>query len=80
MKNACEVCELKKNFHRLSKIERIARVKMNKYNEVLSIFYHIRNALVHGRIAIPRDNTNNICYFLEDGKKKGEDFLVSVYL
>ena len=77
MKNACEVCELKKNFHKLSKTERIACVKMNKYNEVLSIFYHIRNALAHGRIAISRDNTNNIYYFLEDGKKKGENFFVS---
>jgi hypothetical protein len=77
MKNACEICKLKKNFCKIRDEERIAFVKAKNYNEVLSIFYHIRNALAHGRIAIMENSQKEIVYFLEDGKKKNEKFIVT---
>ncbi len=77
MKNACEVCKLKKNFCKNKNEERIAFVKVKNYNEVMSIFYHIRNSLAHGRIAIMENSQKEITYFLEDGKKKNEKFIVT---
>lgn len=77
MKNACEICKLKKNFCKNRDEERIAFVKAKNYNEVLSIFYHIRNALAHGRIAIMENSNKEIVYFLEDGRKKTENFIVT---
>ena len=77
MKNACEVCRLKKNFCKNKEEERIAFVSAKNYNEVLSIFYHIRNALAHGRIAIMENMDKEIVYFLEDGRKKNGNFIVT---
>lgn len=77
MKNACEVCKLKKNFSKSIEEERIAFVKARNYNEVLSIFYHIRNALAHGRVAIKKNSNKQIVYILEDGKKGNGKFIVT---
>lgn len=77
MKNACEVCKLKKDFSRNIDEERIAFVKVKNYNEVLSIFYHIRNALAHGRIAIKGNSNKQIVYILEDGRKSNGKFIVT---
>lgn len=48
-------------------------------NEWISLFYHIRNALAHGRIAM-FPNGDDITFVMEDGKsanKEGEGFYVS---
>ena len=50
MKSVCEKASLKKSFHKSRDIERIAIFK-GRYNEFLSICYHIRNAFAHGRLA-----------------------------
>lgn len=77
MKNVCEICNLKRNFCKIRDEERIAFATVKKYNEILSIFYHIRNALAHGRIAIMKNSNKEIVYFLEDGKKKDGKFIVT---
>ena len=45
-----------------------------RYNEFLSICYHIRNAFAHGRLAMyGYKNGSDIVFALEDGvKKKGK--------
>lgn len=77
MKNACEVCNLKKDFSRNIDEERVAFVKVKNYNEILSLFYHIRNSLAHGRIAIKENKKKQIIYILEDGKKSNGRFIVT---
>ena len=54
--------------------ERIVIYKGN-YNRFLSICYHIRNALAHGRLAMYERN-NEIIFALEDGIKKQNKFHV----
>ncbi len=44
-------------------------------NEYMSIFYHIRCAIAHGRFAIIEDGVN-LLYLLENGEQKGNIFLV----
>ncbi len=45
-------------------------------NEYLSFFYHIRNALAHGRIAMYQATNNDIMFVMEDGKSFNEFFEV----
>lgn len=76
MKSACEKALLKKNFHRNRDRERIAIFK-GRYNEFLSICYHIRNAFAHGRLAMyDFENGKDIVFVLEDGIKKNGEFQV----
>ncbi len=42
-------------------------------SEYMSLFYHIRNALAHGRIAMYPYKENDITFVMEDGKKIGSD-------
>lgn len=77
MKNACETARLKKGFHNNRENERIAIYKPSKYNEFMSVFYHIRNALAHGRLAMyPIGDGVDITFALEAGVKKNEEFQV----
>ena len=73
MKAICEKTSLKKDFHKNRGKERIAIYK-GRYNEFLSICYHIRNAFAHGRLAMyGYKNGSDIVCALEDGvKKKGK--------
>lgn len=76
MKSVCEKASLKKNFHKSRDIERIAIFK-GRYNEFLSICYHIRNAFAHGRLAMyDYKNCEDIVFVLEDGVKKNGEFQV----
>jgi len=76
MKAICEKASLKKNFHKSRDVERIAIFK-GRYNEFLSICYHIRNAFAHGRLAMyDYENGNDIVFVLEDGIKKNGEFQV----
>lgn len=76
MKSACEKTSLKKNFHRNRDKERIAIFK-GRYNEFLSICYHIRNSFAHGRLAMyDYENGKDIMFVLEDGVKKNGEFQV----
>lgn len=76
MKSICEKASLKKNFHKKRDKERIAIFK-GRYNEFLSICYHIRNSFAHGRLAMyDYENGNNIMFVLEDGVKKNGEFQV----
>ena len=43
----------------------------------MSLFYHIRNALAHGRIAMYPAKGNDITFVMEDGQEKGKEFRVS---
>ena len=70
MKDACEKASLKKKFHQNRNKERIVIYK-GRYNEFLSICYHIRNAFAHGRLAMyDYENGKDIIFALEDGVKK----------
>lgn len=76
MKVCCKSTDLSKGFHKKRDIERIAMYK-GKYNEFLSICYHIRNAFAHGRLAMYDYNDgNDIIFVLEDGVKKNGEFQV----
>ena len=76
MKSVCEKASLKKDFHRSRDKERIAIFK-GRYNEFLSICYHIRNAFAHGRLAMyDYENGKDIVFVLEDGVKKNGEFQV----
>lgn len=76
MKAACEKASLKKNFHKSRSQERIVIFK-GRYNEFLSICYHIRNAFAHGRLAMYGcENGKDVVFALEDGVKKNGEFQV----
>lgn len=56
--------------------QRALFVKVNNKgcsNEYMSLFYHIRNALAHGRIAMYPAKNDDITFVMEDGKKVGAD-------
>lgn len=42
-------------------------------NEYMSLFYHIRNALAHGRFAMYPSKNNDITFVMEDGKQIGRE-------
>lgn len=76
MKSVCEKTMLKKNFHKNRDFERIAIYK-GRYNEFLSICYHIRNAFAHGRLAMyDFEDGKDVVFVLEDGIKKNAEFQV----
>lgn len=75
MRKACEIARLKKGFQQSREIERMVLYK-NKKNEFLSVFYHIRNAFAHGRMAMYSSDKEDIVFVLEDGINKNESFIV----
>lgn len=74
MKSTCKKVNLSKKFQTVRNVERIAIYK-SRYNEFLSICYHIRNAFAHGRLAMYKHD-NDIIFALEDGVKKNAEFQV----
>lgn len=42
-------------------------------SEYMSLFYHIRNALAHGRLAMYPAKNNDITFVMEDGKQIGRE-------
>ena len=74
MKNACEQAHMKKGFHKNLDTQKIVAYK-GKYNEFLCVFYHIRNAFAHGRLAM-YERKGDIVFALEDGVKRYGQFEV----
>lgn len=75
MKKVCKKANLDKNFHKSRQIERIA-IYLGNYNTFLSICYHIRNSLAHGRLAMYENEEKEIIFALEDGIRKNGKFSV----
>ena len=76
MKKVCKSANLSKGFHKDRDNERIA-IYRGRYNDFLSICYHIRNAFAHGRLAMyDYNNNSDIVFVLEDGIKKNGEFQV----
>ena len=66
--------ERNSSFAVASKTDEMKAICEGRYNEFLSICYHIRNAFAHGRLAMyGYKNGSDIVFALEDGvKKKGK--------
>lgn len=75
MKDACQIAKLADNFQNQRDVERIVIYKPVNYSEFMAVFYHIRNALAHGRLAMYKHG-EDIVFVLEDGVKKGDKFQV----
>jgi len=75
MREGCEQSNLKKKFHQERNTQRIVIYK-GRYNEVLSVFYHIRNAFAHGRLAMYDCKDGDLMFALEDGIKRNGQFEV----
>ncbi len=46
-------------------------------NEYMSLFYHMRNSLAHGRIAMYPAKGNDVIFVMEDGSYKKNEFCIS---
>ena len=75
MKDTCQKVDLAGKFQEHRDVERIAIYKPSNYPEFMAIFYHIRNALAHGRLAMYKHG-EGIVFILEDGVKRGDRFQV----
>lgn len=75
IKDVCQATNLARKFQDQRDIERIAIYKPASYPEFMAVFYHIRNALAHGRLAMYKYG-EDIVFVLEDGVKKGDKFQV----
>jgi len=77
MKAVCQSIGMKKKFHDERQNEKIVIYKPPRYNEFMAVFYHIRNALAHGRLAMyPINDGADIMFALEDGVKRNGEFQV----
>lgn len=77
MKAACKSIKMPKGFQKDRSQEKIVFYKPSRYSEFLAVFYHIRNSLAHGRLAMyPIDGEKDIMFVLEDGIKKNGAFQV----
>ena len=75
MKDACQTAKLAGKFQNQRDFERIAIYKPANYPEFMAVFYHIRNALAHGRLAMYKHG-EDVIFALEDGVKKGDKFQI----
>ena len=75
MKDACQTAKLAGKFQNQRDVERIAIYKPANYPEFMAVFYHIRNALAHGRLAMYKHG-EDVIFALEDGVKKGDKFQI----
>ena len=75
MKDTCEKAEMKKGFHKDQSVEKIVIYQQPGYNTFMSVLYHIRNSLAHGRLAMYGAG-KEIVLVLEDGVKKNGEFQV----
>ena len=72
--------DLDNDFYTSRDTQRAAYVRINAPNcssEYMSLFYHIRNSLAHGRITMFPAANNDITFVMEDGAKDKNDFEVS---
>lgn len=77
MKNACSKANLPKGFYKKKEPERIVIYQPSRYSQFMAVFYHIRNALAHGRLAMyPINDSEDIFFALEDGRDYKGDFQV----
>ena len=77
MKSACKSTGMDGKFYKNREKQKIVFYKPSRYNEFLAVFYHIRNALAHGRLAMyPIKDEEDIMFVMEDGIKKNGDFYV----
>ncbi|MGN0562398.1 MAG: hypothetical protein ACI4K6_06285 [Candidatus Fimenecus sp.] len=67
--------DLLHNFPHNFERERIC-IYDNKSNQFMSIFYHIRNALAHGRLNM-KDIHGSCIFVFEDVKKRGNELFVT---
>ena len=49
----------------------------NNGNEIMSLFYHLRNGFAHGRYGMTPISDNDYMFFLEDGKRNNNEFEVT---
>lgn len=75
IKHVCQKVDLAGKFQEHRDVERIAIYKPSNYPEFMAVFYHIRNALAHGRLAMYK-HSEGIIFILEDGVRKGDRFQV----
>ena len=68
--------DLDQNFYNHREKQRALYTKISRKgceNEYMSLFYHIRNALAHGRLAMYPAKSNDVTFVMEDGNKIGND-------
>ncbi len=70
--------DLDEDFYLNSSQQRAGYVKQTAYkNEIMSLFHHIRNGLAHGRYGLSALNENDYMFFIEDGDRKDDRFIVT---
>lgn len=68
--------DLEDDFFNHRKSQRALYVKISYKgceSEYMSLFYHIRNSLAHGRLAMYPAKNNDITFVMEDGKQVGKE-------
>ena len=76
MLQECDSLDLGNDFYTRHDTQRAMFVKVNKpgcVSEYMSLFYHIRNALAHGRLAMYPSEDGDITFVMEDGKTIGAE-------
>lgn len=72
---------LDEDFYKRLSTQRVGFVKVsngtNNDNIIMSMFYHIRNALAHGRYGLITCDENDYFILMEDGSKSGDFFEVT---
>lgn len=74
IKDKIKSMDLDEGFYNRREIQRALYVKTGDKgceNEYMSLFYHIRNSLAHGRLAMYPTQNNDIAFVMEDGKQIG---------
>lgn len=46
----------------------------NQHNQIMSLFYHIRNSLAHGRFNVEKVGKTNVLIMEDIGEKDGKDY------
>ena len=79
MKKEAENFDLEEDFYSKRTHQRaLFTIASNPNSSVyMSLFYHIRNSLAHGRLAMYPTSDNDIMFVLEDGKEINNQFIVS---
>lgn len=68
--------DLGKNFYNHREKQRMLYSKINDNeckSEYMSLFYHIRNSLAHGRFTLYPTKNKDLVFVMEDGKRVGKD-------
>ena len=76
LSDALKKADLMEDFYRNIGHERVAFFD-GEQNSYMSLFYHIRCALAHGRLAMyPTAEKDDLVFVMENGSEKGKRFLV----